>query len=319
MTQFPARRKALQAAALLALLPRLSNAQAATRFVVAFAAGGIADTVGRLLAQRLNSQFGRSIIVENRAGAGGNVAATALMTAPPGGSTFLVHTAAFAINSTMSGAPGYDPRAYVPVSMVASTPELLATHPDNRAPNLRAFVDRYKGRKLTYSTAGVGSSSHLTGEYLLRHLGGLDALHVPYQGGAPAVLAAMSGQVDLVVTSMPPAVPQIRQGRLAAIAVTGARRSNTFPEVPTAIESGFNLESLGWVGILAPPGTTPEVAQRLNAEISAVLKVSEIRERLEGLSFDPVITSPEEFGAFIRSEIDKWGSLVKTAGITQNP
>jgi tripartite-type tricarboxylate transporter receptor subunit TctC len=311
------RRRILQAAALSALLPRASHAQATTRFVVAFAAGGIADTVGRLLAQRLNSQFGRTVIVENRAGAGGNVAASALMTVPPGGSTFLVHTAAFAINASMPGVAGYDPKAYVPVSLVASTPEVLATHPDNRAPNLRAFLERFKGRKLTYSTAGIGSSSHLTGEYLLRHLGGLDALHVPYQGGAPAVLAAMSGQVDLVVTSMPPAVPQIRQGRLAAIAVTGAQRSNTFADVPTAIESGFKLESLGWVGILAPPGTSPEIAQRMNADITAVLRTAEVRERLESLSFDPILVGADEFGTFIRSEIDKWGNLVKTAGITQ--
>jgi len=308
--------KAGALAALPALVPDAARAQAATRFVVAFAAGGIADTVGRLVAQRM---AGRSVIVENRGGAGGNVAAGALMKAPGDGSTFLVHTAAFAINASMPGNPGYDPRAYVPVSLIASTPEVLATHPNNRAANLQAYIQRSRGKPVNYATAGVGSSSHLTGEYLLRYLGGLDAQHVPYQGGAPAVVAAMAGQVDLVVTSLPAAIQQIRQGKLAAVAVTGARRSSLLPDVPTAIESGFKLESQGWVGILAPPGTPPELAQRMNSDVHAVLRSPEVKERLENLSFEPIIASPDEFGVFIRNEIDKWASLVKTAGVTLNP
>jgi tripartite-type tricarboxylate transporter receptor subunit TctC len=312
------RRKLLQAAGMATLLPRIAHAQAPTRFVVAFAAGGIADTVARLVAQRLNTQLGRSVIVENRGGAGGNVAAGALMTAPAGGSTFLVHTAAFAINASMSATPGYDPKAYVPICLVATTPEVLAAHPGNPAGNLQAFVQRNKGRQISYSTAGVGSSSHLTGEFLLRHLGGIDALHVPYQGGAPAIVAALSNQVSLVVTSLPPALQHIRAGRLTAIAVTGARRTSLLPEVPTALESGFKLESQGWVGILAPPGTPPDVAQRMNADINAVLGSSEVKEKLESLSFDPVITSTDEFGSFIRSEIDKWGNLVRTVGVAQS-
>jgi tripartite-type tricarboxylate transporter receptor subunit TctC len=313
------KRKLLQAGALAALLPPPARAQTPpTRFVVAFAAGGIADTVARLVAQRWNTQTGRTVIVENRAGAGGNVAAGALMTPPAGGNTFLVHTAAFAINATMSATPGYDPKAYVPISLVATTPEVLATHPDNKVANLRAFVQANKGKLISYATAGVGSSSHLTGEYLFRSLSGLDALHVPYQGGAPAVVAAMSNQVNLVVTSLPAAIQQIRAGRLAPIAVTGARRTSLLPDVPTAIEGGFKLESLSWVGILAPPGTPAEVAKSLNAEINAVLRTPEVKEKLEGLSFDPVIASTEEFGGFIRAEIEKWGILVKAVGVSAN-
>jgi len=315
---FPNRRALLKAGALAALsplVPGVAHAQSTTRFVVAFAAGGIADTVGRLIAQRMT---GRSVIVENRGGAGGNVAAGAMMKAPGDGSTFMVHTAAFAINASMPGNPGYDPRAFVPVSLIASTPEVLATHPSNRAASLQAYLQRSKGKPVNYATAGVGSSSHLTGEYLLRHLGGLDAQHVPYQGGAPAVVAAMAGQVDMVVTSLPAAIQQIRQGKLVAIAVTGARRNSLLPDVPTAIESGFKLESQGWVGILAPPGTPAEVAQRMNAEVNAVLRSPEVKERLESLSFEPIVTSPEEFGQFIKAEIDKWGALVRTVGVTQN-
>jgi tripartite-type tricarboxylate transporter receptor subunit TctC len=313
------KRKLLQATAAAALLPPLARAQTPpTRFVVAFAAGGIADTVARLVAQRWNAQTGRTVIVENRAGAGGNVAATALMNPPPGGNTFLVHTAAFAINASMSATPGYDARAYVPLSLVATTPEVLAAHPSQQAGNLQAFTQRHKGKPINYSTAGAGSSSHLTGDYLLRHLGGIDAQHVPYQGGAPAILAALSNQVNLVVTSLPPALQHIREGRLTALAVTGAKRTSLLPNVPTAIELGFKLESQGWVGILAPPGTPADVAKSLNAEINAVLRTPEVKEKLEGLSFDPVIASNEEFGGFIRAEIEKWGVLVKAVGVLQN-
>jgi tripartite-type tricarboxylate transporter receptor subunit TctC len=299
------------------LTPPLSHAQSATRMVVAFAPGGIADTVARLVAQRLGSQGGRTVIVENRGGAGGNIAAAALMTAPPGTSSLLVHTAAFAINASMSATPGYDPRAYVPVSLIATTPEVIAAHPDHKAPNLAAFIARNKGRRISFSTAGVGSSSHLAGEYLLRHLGGLDAVHVPFQGGAPAVLAAVGGQVDLVVTSLPPAVQHLRSGKLAGIALAAARRSTVLPDIPTAEEGGHKLEAFSWVGVLAPPGTPTEAARALNAEIGALLRAPEMKERLEGMIFDPVIASAEEFGAFIRAEVDKWAQMVKATGAAQ--
>ena len=308
----------LALAVVLLVLSLPAAAQAPVRFVVAFAPGGIADTVARVVAQKVSEQIGRPVIVENRGGAAGNLAARAVAAAAPDGSAFLVHTAAFAINPSLYRSAGYDPKDFVPVALIASTPEVLAVHPTHRFAGLKEFVQVQKGRPVSYSTAGVGSSSHLTGEYLLRHLAGLDAVHVPYQGGAPAVTAALGNQVTLVITSMPTAVPQIRQGKLHAVAVTSANRTAALPEVPTAIEAGYQLESLSWVGVLAPPGTKPDVAGRMNAEITQAMRQREVRERLEGIGFDPMPGGAEDFAGFLRSEVEKWARLVRAANVKQD-
>jgi tripartite-type tricarboxylate transporter receptor subunit TctC len=293
-------------------------AQERVRFVVAFAPGGIADTVARLVGQRVAEQMGRPVIAENRGGAGGNLAARAVAASPADGSVFLVHTAAFAINPSLYRSAGYEARDFVPVALVASTPEMIAAHPSVTAAHIRQLFEDNRGKPVTYSTAGVGTSSHLTGEYLLRHLGGLEAVHVPFQGGTPAVAAAMANQVMLVSTSMPTAVPQIRAGKLKGIAVMSARRSKALPDVPTTLESGIPLEAAGWVGVLAPPGTKADTAVRMNAEINQALRQPEIRERLENIGFEPAPGSIEEFAAFLQSEVEKWANLVRTAGIKQD-
>jgi tripartite-type tricarboxylate transporter receptor subunit TctC len=293
-------------------------AQERVRFIVAFAPGGIADTVARLVGQRVSEQIGRPVTVENRGGAGGNLAARAVATLPADGSAFLVHTAAFAINPSLYREAGYEAGQFVPVALIASTPEMIAAHPSVTAINVRQLFDDYRGKPVTYSTAGVGTSSHLAGEYLLRNLGGLDALHVPYQGGTPAVAAAMANQVMLVSTSMPTAVPQIRAGKLRGIAVMSAKRSSALPDVPTTLEVGIPLEASGWVGVLAPPGTKADIASRMNAQINQALRSRDVRERLENIGFEPTLGSAEEFGAFLRSEVDKWANIVRTAGIKQD-
>jgi tripartite-type tricarboxylate transporter receptor subunit TctC len=293
-------------------------AQERVRFVVAFAPGGIADTVARLVGQRISEQIGRPVIVENRGGAGGNLAARAVATSPPDGSVFLVHTAAFAINPSLYREAGYEARDFVPVALIASTPEMIAAHPSVTAVNIRQLFEDQRGKQVSYSTAGVGTSSHLAGDYLLRHLGGLDAVHVPFQGGTPAVAAVIGNQVMLVSTSMPTAVPQIRTGKLKGIAVMSAKRSSALPDVPTTLEVGIPLEASGWVGVLAPPGTKAELAARMNAEIGQALRQRELRERLENIGFEPSPGSAEEFGAFLRNEVEKWANIVRTAGIKQD-
>jgi tripartite-type tricarboxylate transporter receptor subunit TctC len=293
-------------------------AQERVRFVVAFAPGGIADTVARLVGQRISEQIGRPVIVENRGGAGGNLAARAVATSPPDGSVFLVHTAAFAINPSLYREAGYEARDFVPVALIASTPEMIAAHPSVTAVNVRQLFEDQRGKQVSYSTAGVGTSSHLAGDYLLRHLGGLDAVHVPFQGGTPAVAAVIGNQVMLVSTSMPTAVPQIRTGKLKGIAVMSAKRSSALPDVPTTLEVGIPLEASGWVGVLAPPGTKAELAARMNAEIGQALRQRELRERLENIGFEPSPGSAEEFGAFLRNEVEKWANIVRTAGIKQD-
>jgi tripartite-type tricarboxylate transporter receptor subunit TctC len=293
-------------------------AQERVRFIVAFAPGGIADTVARLVGQRVSEQIGRPVTVENRGGAGGNLATRAVAAMAPDGSVFLVHTAAFAINPSLYRDAGYEAGQFVPVALVASTPEMIAAHPSVTAAHIKQFFEDHRGKPVTYSTAGVGTSSHLAGEYLLRHLGGLEAVHVPFQGGTPAVAATMANQVMLVSTSMPTAVPQIRAGRLKGIAVMSAKRSSALPDVPTTLEAGIPLEASGWVGVLAPPGTKSDVASRMNAEISQALRGREVRERLENIGFEPAPGSAEEFAAYLRKEVANWSNIVRTAGIKQD-
>jgi tripartite-type tricarboxylate transporter receptor subunit TctC len=301
-----------------ALASSTAYAQERIRFIVAFAPGGIADTVARLVGGRVSEQMARPVIVENRGGAGGNLAARAAATMPADGSAFLVHTAAFAINPSLYREAGYQAGDFVPVALVASTPEMIAAHPSVSATHIKHFFEEMRGRPVTYSTAGVGTSSHLTGDYLLRHLGGLEAVHVPFQGGTPAVAAAIANQVMLVSTSMPTAVPQIRAGKLKGIAVMSAKRSSALPDVPTTLEAGVPLEASGWVGILAPPGTKPELAARMNAEVNQALKSREVRERLENIGFEPAPGSAEDFAAYLRKEVANWANIVRTAGIKQD-
>lgn len=298
----------------------LSNAvaQERTRFIVAFAPGGIADTVARLIGNRVSEQTGKPVIVENRGGAGGNLATRAVAAMPADGSVYLVHTAAFAINPSLYREAGYEPQQFVPVALIASTPEMIAAHPSVSAADIKQLFEEMRRKPLTYSTAGVGTSSHLTGDYLLRHLGGMEAVHVPYQGGTPAVAAAMANQVTLVSTSMPTAVPQVRAGKLKGIAVMSAKRSSALPDVPTTVEAGIPLEASGWVGVLAPPGTKPEIAARMNSEVNQGLRSREVRERLENLGFEPAPGSAAEFAAYLRKEVSSWATIVRTAGIKQD-
>jgi tripartite-type tricarboxylate transporter receptor subunit TctC len=288
------------------------------RFIVAFAPGGIADTLARMVGQRVSEQLGRPVTVENRGGAGGNIAARQVAAMPPDGTAFLVHTTAFAINPSLYRDAGYEAGQFVPVALIATTPEMIAAHPSVTAANIRQFFDDMRGKPVTYSTAGVGTSSHLAGEYLLRHLGGMDATHVPFQGGTPAVAAAVGNQVMLVSTSMPTAVPQIRAGRLKGIAMMSAKRSSALPDVPTTLEAGIPLEASGWVGVLAPPGTKIDIAARMNGEIAQTVRNSDIRERLESLGFEPAGGSAEEFAAYLRKEVAKWANIARSAGIKQD-
>ena len=288
------------------------------RLIVAFAPGGIADTLARMVGQRLSEQLGRPVTVENRGGAGGNIATRQVAAMPADGTAFLVHTTAFAINPSLYRDAGYEAGQFVPVALIATTPEMIAAHPSVTAGNIRQFFDDMRGKPVAYSTAGVGTSSHLAGEYLLRHLGGMDATHVPFQGGTPAVAAAVGNQVMLVSTSMPTAVPQIRAGRLKGIAMMSAKRSSALPDVPTTLEAGIPLEASGWVGVLAPPGTKIDIAARMNGEVAQTVRNSDIRERLENLGFEPAGGSADEFAAYLRKEVAKWADIARTAGIKQD-
>jgi tripartite-type tricarboxylate transporter receptor subunit TctC len=288
------------------------------RVVVAFAPGGFADGVARLIGQKMSEGLGQPVVIDNRGGAGGNIATKLVAGAPSDGYTLLVNTAAISINASLYKNPGFDIyKDFVPVALTGSTPGLFAVHASNSASSLQDLIRSAKGRTITYATAGVGSSSHLAGDYLLRALAGLNATHVPYQGGAPATAAALANQVEVLSLSMPPVVPHIKAGRLKGLAISSLKRVPALQEVPTVTEAGFpGFEERSWVGYFAPAKTGPLVVRKLNGEINKALGMADVRTRLDALGLEPQPVSPAEFATYVKAEIAKWAKIVKTTGIT---
>lgn len=289
------------------------------RLVVAFAAGGIADSVARQIGARLSTKLGQPVIIENCGGAGGNIGARAVAAAEPDGYTFLVTTAAFAVNASLYKNPGYNVNDFIPMALAASTPNLFAVATANPSGTLQDMAKNYRGKQLTYSTAGIGSSSHLTAQYVFKNLMGLDAVHVPYQGGAPAVNAAVAGHVDVVSTSMPTAMGNVSGGRLKGVALASLKRVDALPNTPTIGESGVaEYEDRSWVGFFAPAKTSPEIIARINNEVNDILKQADTREKLAAVGFEPASGSPREFADYLRKETAKWAVIVKATNITIN-
>lgn len=314
------------AAASLALAGAAAHAQGAAayphkpiRLVVAFAAGGIADSVARQIGAKLGAKLGQPVVIDNRGGAGGNIGARAVATAEPDGYTLLVTTAAFAVNASLYKNPGYNINDFVPTALTASTPNLFAMATANPSNTLQDMAKNYRGKQLTYSTAGIGSSSHLTAQYVFKNLMGIDAVHVPYQGGAPAVNAAVAGHVDVVSTSMPTAMGNVTGGRLKGVALASLKRVDALPNTPTIGESGVaDYEDRSWVGFFAPAKTSPEIIARLNSEINEIVRQPDTREKLAAVGFEPASGSPREFADYLRKETAKWAVIVKATNITIN-
>jgi tripartite-type tricarboxylate transporter receptor subunit TctC len=284
-------------------------------FVVAFAAGGVADTVARTVAQKLGERTGQSIVVENRAGAGGNLGARLVTAAQPDGYTVLVSTTAVPINHTLYKNRGYATEDLRVVGIVASTPEAVAAHPGNPAKNLAEFVRNAKDKSVTYGTAGVGTASYIAAEYFFKVIAKTDVVHVPYSGGAPAVTAAIGGHIDLLAVSMPAAVQQIKQGQLRGLGVASPARASALPDVPTYAEQGYpDFYATSWVGFFVPAKTGDAVVAKLNAEINAILKDPTVEQRLKGTGFDPIIKTDREAANEFRREVESWSRMVKTIG-----
>ena len=288
------------------------------RVVVAFAVGGFADGVARLVGQKLSEQLGQPVVIDNRGGAGGNIAAKLVAAAPSDGYTLLVNTAAISINASLYRNPGFDIyKDFVPVALTGSTPGLFAIHASNPAGSLQDLIRAARAKGLNYATAGVGSSSHLAGDYLFRSLAGLNATHVPFQGGGPAVAAALANQVEVLSLSMPPVVPHIKAGRLKGLAVSSLKRVAALPDVPTVTEGGFaNFEERSWVGYFAPAKTPAAIVKKLNGAVNEALGMADVRARLDALGLEPQPLSPREFSDYVRSEVAKWAKIIKTTGIT---
>jgi len=288
------------------------------RVVVAFAVGGFADGVARLVGLKLSERLGQPVVVDNRGGAGGNIATRIVAAAPSDGYTLLVNTAAISINASLYKNPGFDiSRDFVPVALTGSTPGLFAVHASNPAGSLQDLIRMAKGKGLNYATAGVGSSSHLAGDYLFRSLAGLNATHVPFQGGGPAVAAALANQVEVLSLSMPPVVPHIKSGRLKGLAISSLSRVAALPDVPTVTEAGFpGFEERSWVGYFAPAKTPDTIVKKLNGEINQILAMPDVKARLDAMGLETKPGSPEAFAAYLKSEVAKWAKIVKTTGIT---
>jgi tripartite-type tricarboxylate transporter receptor subunit TctC len=290
------------------------------RLVVPFPPAGGNDVFARLLAQKLAEAWKQHVLVENRPGAGGNVGTEFAARAAPDGYTLLLgHTGTLAINPALYAKPGYDPqRDFVPVSLLASAPLVLVVHPGS---DLRTVGDivakaRAKPGELNYASSGNGTGSHLSGE-LLQALAGIRLTHVPYKGTSPAITDVLGGQVPMMFSVIPTALPQIRAGKLRAVAVTGGERMPQMPDVPTVAESGLpEFESTLAYGILAPRGTPEAVLQEIHAQIARVAATREYRERIEFEGAVPLEGTPAEFAALIRAQGEKWGKVIRASGIT---
>ena len=311
------------ASTLLVCLPLVAAAQAggfpdkAIRIVVPFPPGGATDAAARLVAVKMSEHWGQPVVVDNRAGAGGNVGSDLVAKAPADGYTLVMGvTGSHAINTSLYSRMPYDPVAdFVAISQVAVVPNVLVVHPSVPAKNLAELVALAKKEpgKLNYASLGNGTAAHL-GMEMLKAEAGVDITHVPYKGSAPAVSDLLAGQVQMMVDGLPSALPHIKAGKLRAIALTSLRRSPSLPDLPTIAESYPGFYADAWSGLFAPKGTPQPVVDKLSAEVQRILKLPEVREKLAALGAEPVGSTQAEFAAHVKKEIDKWAKVVKTSG-----
>jgi tripartite-type tricarboxylate transporter receptor subunit TctC len=287
------------------------------RLVVPLVAGGPTDILARLIAQPLGERLGQQVVVDNRPGAGGNIGAEMVAKSSPDGHTLFMGTSGpMSINISLYPKLGYDPvRDFAPIILAASAPFALVVHPSLPAGNLKQFIALVKARpgQLNYG-AVPGNAAHLATE-LFKSMAGLDMVFVPYKGAAPANTDLVAGQIQLSFASTPGAMPLVKGGRLKALAISSAKRISKLPDLPTIAESGVaGYEASVWYGIVAPAKTSPEIIARLYKETAAVLQDRASRDKMDANDFEVTVLNPEQFGAFIRSEIAKWGKVVKATG-----
>jgi tripartite-type tricarboxylate transporter receptor subunit TctC len=288
--------------------------------VVPFPAGGPTDAMARQLALKLGERLGQQVVVDNKGGAGGSIAAEAVARAAPDGQTlFFGTTGTMAINPSLYAKLRYDPvKDFAPVSLMATTMNALVVHPEVPAKNLGELIKLAKARPnaLTFGSAGNGSSNHLSGE-LFRTSAGLQITHVPYKGSAPALVDLLGGRLTMMFDTIAQQAGNVAAGKVRALAVTGPRRSPLLPDVPTAQEAGLkDYDVTIWFGVLAPAGTPAPVIERLNREIVAVMATDEMRKRMQADGAEARPTSPAEFAALIKRDMAKWAPVVKASGAT---
>jgi tripartite-type tricarboxylate transporter receptor subunit TctC len=286
------------------------------RFLVAFAPGGPVDLAARLVSQKLPDLLGQQVVVDNRAGAGGNIGAAAVAKSAPDGYTALLTSSAIAVNMTLFANPGYDAeRDFVPVIQLATQPNMIIVHAGAPAKTLDELIKAARGSTFAYASPGAGTTPHLTAEMLFKVLAKLDTTAVHFKGAGPMVAAVVGGQPPVGSGAISGPLAQVRAGKLRALAVSSSQRLPTLPEVPTLGELGFQgMEDYTWIGMFLPAGTPPDIVQRLHEATNRAIQSPDVRERLEALAFEPVGGTQAAFAEYVKAEIAKWAKVVRETG-----
>jgi tripartite-type tricarboxylate transporter receptor subunit TctC len=309
------------AAALLAALPAAAQnyPAKAVRIIVPYAAGGNTDITARAVGSKLAEVFGQQVIVDNRPGGATNIGSELAAKAAPDGYTIFMGGASNAINMSLYAKPPYDTlRDFAPISLCVKGANVLSTHPSLPARNLKELIALAKARpgKLNFASSGLGSSNQMAGE-LLKVMAGINIVHVPYKGNAPALTDTVAGHVEMIFSGVPALVPHIKSGRLRAIGIGSLKRFPALPEVPTFDESGLkDYEATTWFGLMAPVKTPKEIVARLNVEVDKIIKSADIQTRFINDGLEPIGGSPADFDRFIRAEITKYSKVIQAARIT---
>jgi len=288
------------------------------KVIVPFAAGGPTDVMARLVAQKLSEELKQQFYVENRPGAGGNIGMAEAGRAKPDGYTLLVASSSYVVNPSLYVKAPYDPyKDFAPITLAAASPNILVVNSSFPAKSVKELIDLVKKEpgKYTIANPGIGTTPQLAAELFKLSLQ-LDATSVPFGGAAPAIQSAISGHTPLAFSALPPTSPQVKAGTLRGLAVTSAKRSDALPDVPTLAEAGVpEQESETMQGVFAPAGTPKAIIDRLNKEIAKAMALQDVKDKCAQLGFDPVANSPEEFTAYIKKEVEKWGKVIKEAKI----
>jgi tripartite-type tricarboxylate transporter receptor subunit TctC len=285
------------------------------RILVPFPPAGPTDFIARMLAQKLTESWGQTVVVDNRAGAGGNIGTEMVARSAPDGYTILVTTTSMVINQSLFARPGYDAiRDFAAVTNAANSPILFFAHPAFAGKTMRDIVQLGRDKPVNFASAGNGTTAHLAGE-MLRTGFGVPLQHIPYKGAGPAITDVLGGQVQVGSTALPPPVPHVRAGTLKALGVTSLKRSSALPDTPTVAESGFSgYEVDNMVGVLVSAGTPKALIEQLNRDVVRVLAQADVRRRLLEIGFDPIGNAPAEFALYLKSEQAKWARVVKESG-----
>ncbi len=288
------------------------------RFILPFPAGGPTDILGRIIGQKLSAELGQSVVPENRPGAGGNVGTEYAAKQPGDGYTIVLASPSLSISPVLYKKLAYDPvRDFAPISLVAEIPNILLVHPSVPAKTLKEFVQLAKANpgKLNFGSGGLGTSNHL-GSEMLKGLTGINIVHVPYKGSNEAMVAMMGGHVDMVVIGVPPTLPHIKAGRVRPLAVLASRRLSYLPSVPTAAEAGVpNYEVGTMYGLLVPAGTPRDIINRLNADWIKIEAMADTKEKMRTAGYEPMTSTPEQYGEFIKTEMVRWAKVIKDANV----